>query len=103
MGNKTTCGECRFYKPYNDAICPYTHRMVMPPMTRACSRFEPPTKGDRIRQECNRELAEYFVYESGAMWASTLIVDKTFDTYDEAIEATEEYLNAPAESEGEDE
>ena len=30
------------------------------------------------------------------MWASTLIVDKTFETYDEAVDATMEYLNAPA-------
>ena len=32
------------------------------------------------------------------MWASTMIVDKTFETYDKAVEATEAYLNAPAES-----
>lgn len=65
--------------------------------------FEKITNGDKIRKMSNKELAEYFIYESGAMFASTLIVDKTFDTFDEAIEVAMEYLNAPAESEGEDE
>lgn len=33
-------------------------------------------------------LAEDMVYEIGAMWASTLIVDTTFDSYEEAVAAT---------------
>lgn len=37
-------------------------------------------------------LAEDMVYEIGAMWASTLIVDTTFETYEEAIAATVEKL-----------
>ena len=36
------------------------------------------------------------MYETGTVFASTLIVDKTFDTYEEAVKATEDYLNAPA-------
>jgi hypothetical protein len=37
-------------------------------------------------------LAEDLVYESGAMWMSTLITDATFDTLEEAIAATVEKL-----------
>lgn len=33
-------------------------------------------------------LAEDLVYSYGAMWESTIIVDTTFDTYEEAYAAT---------------
>lgn len=92
--NNKTCGECRHFRDKdfkNMCFWKYSYR-------EACADFEPLTNGDVIRQDGNRDFAEYFVYETGAMWASTLIVDKTFDTYEEAIEATEEYLNATAES-----
>lgn len=117
MGDKT-CGECRFYKPYNDAICPYTHRKVMPPMTRACSRFEQPTNGDKIRQGSNRALAEIFddidignrckycihrtAYGACELnptpYSSVGYVDA-----EDCINGFESWLNAPAESEVEDE
>lgn len=104
MANKT-CGECKYY--CNDAaFC--SHRGVgwKKKTDMICKDFQPipkPTNGDVIRQGGNRDFAEYFVYETGAVFASTLIVDKTFDTYDEAVDATMDYLNAPAESEGENE
>ena len=38
-------------------------------------------------------LAEDLVYSIGKVWASTLIVDTTFDTLEEAITATVAKLN----------
>lgn len=95
MSNKT-CVGCR-YMLHKDTFEVCTHSMTEISMfDEACEHFAPPTNGDVIRQ--GGDFAEYFVYETGAMFASTLIVDKTFDTYEEAVEATEDYLNAPAES-----
>ena len=42
-------------------------------------------------------LAEDMVYSVGKVWASTLIVDTTFDSYEEAIAATVEKLKEVAE------
>lgn len=107
MKNKTCC-ECRYYKPYNDAICPYTHRMVMPPMTRMCSRFEPPTNGDVIRQMSNEELAELFALYCMCDTCPLKYVEcvgdgETERTYAHCYDKFNAYLNAPAESEGENE
>ena len=105
MKNKT-CGDCRYF---DKEWCAYHRECVVgndESVTKRCKAFEEcqkPTNGDVIRQGGNRDFAEYFVYETGAVFASTLIVDKTFDTYEEATKATEDYLNAPAESEGKDE
>ena len=98
MANKT-CSDCR-YMLHKDTFEVCTHSMTDTSMfDEACKHFSPPTNGDRIRQGENHDFAEYFVFETGAVFASTLIVDKTFDTYEEAVKATEDYLNAPAESE----
>lgn len=98
MKNKT-CEKCLYY---NDHMCDFNAMKVQ--NTRiACIHFDPKekplTNGDKIRSMSNRELAEDMVYEIGSMWASTLIVDTTFETYEEAISATLAWLNAPAESE----
>lgn len=98
MKNKT-CGECRFYNK-DFKLCLHWRYEDITESSEFCNYFTPLTNGDRIRQGGNRDFAEDFVYEAGAMFASTLIVDKTFDTYEEAVKATEDYLNAPAESEG---
>ena len=99
MANKT-CGECRYHKNNRCMLPCYT--INHPAENSACHHFEvktpPMTNGDVIRQGGNPDFAEYFVYETGTVFASTLIVDKTFDTYEEAVKATEDYLNAPAES-----
>ena len=98
MNNKT-CGECRYYvEDFN--LCLHWRHEHITESSGSCNYFAPLTNGDVIRQGGNRDFAEYFVYETGAVFASTLIVDKTFDTYEEAVKATEDYLNAPAESEG---
>lgn len=94
------CGDCKHFDR-DLCSCSVKHSVFTREWRDACNLFEECSKmtnGDKIRQMSNEELAEYFIYESGAMFASTLIVDKTFDTFNEAIEATMEYLNAPAES-----
>lgn len=100
MENKKTCGECRHISADSlyckKLLCSLSSRDQVSPF---CGEWEPKTNGDKIRQMSNEELAEYFVYEIGEMFASTLITDKTFDTYESAVDATEAYLNAPAESE----
>lgn len=100
MNNKI-CGDCRHISAdclyCKKHLCSLASRDQVSPF---CGEWEPKTNGDVIRHDGNRDFAEYFVYETGAVFASTLIVDKTFDTYDEAVDATMEYLNAPAESEG---
>ena len=102
MSNKT-CGECKHFSCSDEGRCMDNEWTFCD--SDACDKFQPKviTNGDVIRQGENRDFAEYFVYENGAMWSSTLIVDKTFDTYDEAVDASMDYLNAPAESEREDE
>lgn len=107
MSKTKTCGECKYRYAYHhdedcNGRCKLSIMYRIPSNKPACSDFEPippPTNGDAIRQDGNRDFAEYFVYETGAVFASTLIADKTFDTYEEATAATEDYLNAPAESE----
>lgn len=98
MKNKT-CEECLYY---DDPMCDY-HAMKVPNTRIACILFDPKdkplTNGDMIRQGGNRELAECCVYEVGNMFESTLIADKTFETYEEAVDYLESWLNAPAESE----
>lgn len=49
--------------------------------------FEDMTVFDLIAQS-PETLAEDMVYSVGKVWASTLIVDTTFDSYEEAIAAT---------------
>jgi hypothetical protein len=67
--------------------------MVMPPMTRACSRFEPPTNGDKIRQMSNEKLAELF--DNSCKVCAKDIVECDTD----CIAGILAWLNAPAESE----
>lgn len=99
MKNKT-CGECSWFSEGGNRCKLFINQYIFGNRL-ACNNFkQKPTNGDVIRQVGNRDFAEYFVYETGAVFASTLIVDKTFDTYEEATKATEDYLNAPAESEG---
>ena len=102
MSNKT-CVECRYLGNAKETgLCEKRKICLYPEELPACKNFveNKPTNGDKIRQGGDRDFAEYFVYETGAVFGSTLIVDKTFDTYEEAVKATEDYLDAPAESEG---
>jgi hypothetical protein len=102
-----TCGGCKYYKPYNEKICLYVHRTCVSPKTRACNNFAKATSGDAIRQGGNRALAEFqqlntcdnCIYNNHSGFHN--YCDKPIDkTCTDGIEA---WLNAPTESEGEDE
>ena len=58
MKNKT-CGECKYYKPYNEKICLYVHRTCVSPKTKACNSFAKTTNGDLIRQGGDKDLYLY--------------------------------------------
>ena len=95
-----TCGECKYYDPKykfcSDDLYPLEFD------DNACEAFEPKpknTNGDKIRQMSNEELAGKFGYPCPPLPKKHC---KGIDN----IECTEcwlNWLNAPAESEGEDE
>lgn len=107
MSKAKTCGECRFYHPVwkHEGVCTATSDLRKTcDFTGRCAVGgvypKPPlTNGDHIRRGGNRELAECCVYDVGDMFASTLIADKTFETYKDAVDAVESWLKAPVESE----
>lgn len=104
MNNKT-CGECR-YMLHKDTFEVCTHSMTETSMfDEACKHFTPPTNGDVIRQGGNDALIDFAdgirrrMCHYCAFSKDKSCVDKTGDCW-EGIRA---WLNAPAESEGEDE
>ena len=110
MNNKT-CGECWWFFRETGS-CMHSFKPKHCSSTHSCGAFQPRkeaiTKGDKIRQCGNRELAEMSIYEDTMsdgviVYRSTLIVDTFFLTKNCAVSIVEAYLNAPAESEGEDE
>ena len=92
MKNKT-CGECKYYKPYNEKICLYVHRSCVSPKTKACNNFAMPTVFDRITSSPEvlaPELVHIIVCEEDTSlkgWTSN-IVQSVFETYEEAYAAT---------------
>ena len=94
-----TCGECRHFREDFKDMCLWKdqHR-------EACADFEPPTNGDVIRQGGDRALAEFH---------DKLACDVCAYRYDHrckapqgkpltCVDGIEAWLNAPAESEGEE-
>ena len=96
-----TCGECKYYKPYNEKICRYVHRQCVPQKTKACSNFASVTVFDHVTQSME-VLAEKSVYFDcsvcdgdgiGYPWCSTLFADGGhFATREKAKAATIEKL-----------
>ncbi|MBR1965562.1 MAG: hypothetical protein IKA22_03045 [Lentisphaeria bacterium] len=100
MNNKETktCGECRYHKNNRCMLPCYAmnHWAENP----ACHHFEgkiPPTKGDKIRQMSDEELAEKLVYSEWIeafdkqllVWHSTVLpFSQHFLSRPEAIAAT---------------
>ena len=78
--SKNKCGDCRNYMSCESATCV---------SDTACDGFKSDKKTlfDKITAS-PEVLAEDMVYSVGKVWASTLIVDTTFDSYEEAIAAT---------------
>lgn len=97
MDNKT-CGECRYYEhPAGQCakVVEYNNCHIT---DKACEYFEPKviTNGDVIRQMGNRELVG-FVDCSACIYAGHDCANQN------CTEGKLAWLNAPAESEGEDE
>ena len=97
MSKGKTCGECKCYDMHGGCY-KIPNTLWIHSTNIACIKFEAknPTNGDRIRQMSNEELAEFLDY----------------CPYGDCIHRHDEYpckcckrdyLNAPAESEGEDE
>lgn len=101
MGNKT-CGECRFYNSdFN--LCLHWRYEDINEHSQICNYFKPNTNGDVIRRMSNAELAEFL---------STQVIcpncpARTEECIGNASKVCKKnwlaWLNAPAESEGEDE
>lgn len=98
MKENKTCGECRYHKN-NRCMLP-CHTINHPAENSACHRFEaktPLTKGDVIRQMSNEELAKFF----GCLRHLEMCPHAHSEYPCEKCNL--DYLNAPAESEVEDE
>lgn len=89
--NNKTCGECRYYEhPAGQCskVIEYNNCHIT---DKACEYFEPKviTKGDKIIKQGNNGLAAF---------ACGLLNDKSEETFQRVLS----FLNAPAESEVED-
>ena len=107
MTNKT-CGECRFhnteYDRHGRGKCYYTDNWYLPSCG-ACKAFKEAyhagtlTNGDRIRQMDNAETAEFFGF--AVLICPPIRGRKPDNCPDGCKECWLNWLNAPAESEGE--
>jgi hypothetical protein len=88
-----TCGECKYYKPYNEKICLYVHRHCVPPKTKACNNFASPTVFAHITQSVET-LAEEFIEKQIDQWDDddyayySYLTKEWYATEDKAIAAT---------------
>ena len=99
MSNKT-CSECRYFL-HKDTFEVCTHSMTETSMfDKACEHFAPPTNGDKIRQGGNIEL---FIYWQKNKCSVCAFNEKKTCSQLSCWDGMMEWLNAPAESEGEDE
>ena len=96
-----TCGECR-YMLHKDTFEVCTHSMTETSMFGvACKHFEPPTNGDKIRRGGDKAL---LAYRSNAACYSCSFrgTDYCKSDFSNCKDGQLAWLNAPAESEGED-
>ena len=102
MKNKT-CGECRFFvaNPGHGGCCTFICD-AMCDDDRACDSFANPTNGDRIRQMSNERLACFISSRVECLGGALGLDDCPGDQID-CVKCWGIWLNAPAESEGEDE
>lgn len=109
MENKT-CGECNRFEVDEIAATCEKHCIICDDDAPACEYFEPKitTNGDVIRQMSNEELAEMFSLNCMCDTCPLKDVEcvgdgETERTYAHCYDKFNSYLNAPAESEVEDE
>ena len=115
---KKTCGECIFYHGIRDdaGICALTDKFEQTcDFVYCCKSFHPAppiTKGDKIKQMSNSKLAEISVYEHKHyskegreyIWFSSIFAKHiNCAEREDAVTIALMKLNAPAESEVEDE
>ena len=105
MKNKT-CGECRIYDHFHN-LCVIGGDIEPTETAKGCFEPEVITNGDKIRQMSNEEFAtDYATYSHiHNLYVARLCPPsgKLYTTMEEAIQANLAWLNAPAESEVEDE
>lgn len=98
--SNNVCGKCHTFDSMHDYCIIAGDRYANSPACHCfadkCQEITSPTVFDCITQS-PEVLAEDFVYESGEMWMSTLIVDTTFETWEEAHAATVAKLKDVAE------
>ena len=98
-----TCGDCKHYDPKykfcSDDLYPLEFD------DNACDAFElkpQPTNGDKIRQMSNARLAGLIAHRAECIGGAIGLADCPFEQMN-CAKCWEAWLNAPAESEGEDE
>lgn len=111
MKNKT-CGECRFYHPIlkQDGVCTFTTELrKVCDFSRRCAVGDvcpkpPPTNGDVIRQGGNQALAEFKKKHKCdcCIYSRNGNCTEPVDRKDRCEDGLKQWLNTPAESEGED-
>jgi hypothetical protein len=110
--SKKTCGECRYFLVQNHWACQEKRSRKISYDSEICNKFALPTVGDNIRQFSDDDIAEMLVYPVKPMnvngnihyeFTSCLLLGKSYSMREQAVFLTERRLNAPAESEGEDE
>ena len=103
MENKT-CGECRFFvtNPGHGGCCTFICD-AMCDDDRACDSFANPTNGDRIRHMSNEELAEFISVHTICSNCPARTDECLHNASKVCKKKWLKWLNAPAESERENE
>lgn len=91
MASKT-CGECRFYFPPNSKCPLYNDNVSYGNKACDCFVYEKQTNGDKIRQMSNEKLKRFIT-------CPYIDCIHALDGYS-CVECRFDWLNAPAESEG---
>jgi hypothetical protein len=101
-----TCGECRYYFEQANFCRLYAWECIEEDKG-CCDDFAKPTNGDKIRQKSNEQFARDYTHYSKThdLYVARLcpLSKQLWTTYEEALQANLDWLNAPAESEEEDE
>jgi hypothetical protein len=103
LSNKT-CGNCKHFDPVGQCKEVYEYNYIHPGDA-ACEHFKARviTNGDKLRQKTNEQFAiDYANYsKTHNLYVARLcpLSKQLWTTMEEAIQANLDFLNAPAESE----